>query len=82
MSREPPRGTPRSVANLEFHHAGHKVNEVCAEMVAAREEPGIRAVNPAMAFPMEMDQYPSETTEKPGRSRIGRTLSRGQVAER
>lgn len=58
MSREPLRGTPRSVANLEFHHAGHKVNEVCAEMVAALEERGVRAVNPAMGFPMEMEQQP------------------------
>lgn len=58
MSREPLRGTPRSVANLEFHHAGHKVNEVCAKMVAALEARGIRAVNPAMGFPMEMNQHP------------------------
>lgn len=58
MSREPLRGTPRSVANLEFHHAGHKVNEVCASMVAALQDRGVRAVNPAMGFPMEMNQHP------------------------
>ena len=33
MAREPVRGAPRSVANLEFHRAGHRVNEVCAEIV-------------------------------------------------
>jgi ferredoxin-NADP reductase/ferredoxin len=58
MSREPLRGTPRSVANLEFHHAGHKVNEVCAHLVAALQDRGVRAVNPAMGFPMEMNQHP------------------------
>lgn len=58
MNREPLRGTPRSVANLEFHHAGHKVNEVSAHLVAALEQRGIRSVNPAMGFPMEMNQHP------------------------
>src|SRR5215470_1431935 len=37
MAREPVRGAPRSVANLEFHRAGHRVNEVCAEIVAKLE---------------------------------------------
>ncbi|MFC6761444.1 2Fe-2S iron-sulfur cluster-binding protein [Sulfitobacter porphyrae] len=58
MSQEPLRGTPRSVANLEFHHVGHKVNETGAFMVAALQDRGIRAVNPAMGFPMEMQQNP------------------------
>jgi hypothetical protein len=30
MAREPVRGASRSVANLEFHRAGHEVNDVCA----------------------------------------------------
>jgi len=58
MAREPVRGAPRSVANLEFHRAGHRVNEVCAEIVAKLEGRGIRAVNPSMGFPMEMYQNP------------------------
>ena len=58
MAREPVRGAPRSVANLEFHRAGHRVNEICAEVVAELEERGIRAVNPSMGFPMEMYQNP------------------------
>jgi len=58
MAREPVRGAPRSVANLEFHRAGHEVNEICAEIVAKLEERGIRAVNPSMGFPMEMYQNP------------------------
>src|SRR6266480_1468234 len=58
MAREPVRGAPRSVANLEFHRAGHEVNEICAEIVAKLEAHGIRAVNPSMGFPMEMSQHP------------------------
>ncbi|MHB8813131.1 MAG: FAD-binding oxidoreductase [Steroidobacteraceae bacterium] len=56
MTREPLRGPPRSVANLEFHRAGERVNHVCADIVAALEQRGIRAVNPSMGFPMEMYQ--------------------------
>src|SRR5215471_1315024 len=58
MAREPVRGPPRSVANLEFHRAGHKVNETSAAIVTALEERGVRAVNPSMGFPMEMYQSP------------------------
>jgi ferredoxin-NADP reductase/Fe-S-cluster-containing hydrogenase component 2 len=58
MAREPVRGAPRSVANLEFHRAGHQVNEICAAIVAKLEARGIRAVNPSMGFPMEMYQNP------------------------
>lgn len=59
MAREPVRGAPRSVANLEFHRAGHMVDEIGAEIVAMLEARGIRAVNPSMGFPMEMYQSPS-----------------------
>jgi ferredoxin-NADP reductase/Fe-S-cluster-containing hydrogenase component 2 len=58
MAREPVRGPPRSVANLEFHRAGHKVDEIGAEIAAKLEARGIRAVNPSMGFPMEMYQTP------------------------
>jgi len=58
MAREPVRGAPRSVANLEFHRAGHRVNEICATIVARLEARGVRAVNPSMGFPMEMYQTP------------------------
>src|SRR5215510_9415883 len=51
MSREPVRGAPRSVANLEFHRAGEEVTEVGARVVARLEERGIKAVNPSMGFP-------------------------------
>ena len=56
MAREPLRGAPRSVANLEFHRAGHHVDQICAAIVAELERQGVRAVNPSMGFPMEMHQ--------------------------
>jgi Fe-S-cluster-containing hydrogenase component 2 len=58
MNREPIRSPARSVANLEFHHTGDHVNEVARKVVAALEQQGVRAVNPAMGFPMEMDRFP------------------------
>lgn len=61
MNREPIRSTARSVANLEFHHSGDHVNETARRIVTALEHRGIRAVNPAMGFPMEMDRFPGKT---------------------
>lgn len=58
MNREPIRSPARSVANLEFHHTGDHVNEVARKIVATLERQGVRAVNPAMGFPMEMDRVP------------------------
>src|SRR5262245_52698120 len=54
MAREPVRGAPRSVANLEFHRAGDEVTDIGAAIVATLEARGIRSVNPSMGFPMEM----------------------------
>src|SRR5499427_4661270 len=56
MNREPIRSTARSVANLEFHHTGEHANEAARRIVAKLEGMGIRALNPAMGFPMEMDR--------------------------
>ena len=60
MNREPIRSPARSAANLEFHNAGDHVNEVARKIVAALEQQGIRALNPAMGFPMEMDRFPGK----------------------
>jgi ferredoxin len=60
MNREPIRSPARSVANLEFHHTGDQVNDVARHMVKLLESKGIRAVNPAMGFPMEMDKFPGK----------------------
>ena len=58
LNREPIRSPARSVANLEFHHTGDHVNEVARKVVATLEQQGIRALNPAMGFPMEQDRFP------------------------
>jgi len=58
MNREPIRSPARSIANLEFHHTGDQVNEVARHLVTALERQGIRALNPALGFPMEMDRFP------------------------
>jgi ferredoxin len=60
MNREPIRSPARSVANVEFHHTGDHVNEVAHKIVAALELQGVRATNPAMGFPMEMDRFPGK----------------------
>lgn len=60
MNREPIRSPARSVANVEFHRTGDHVNDVARRIVAALEQRGIRAVNPAMGFPMEMDRFPGK----------------------
>lgn len=60
MNREPIRSPARSVANLEFHHTGDHVNEVARKIVTQLEAQGIKAVNPSMGFPMEMDNFPEK----------------------
>jgi NAD-dependent dihydropyrimidine dehydrogenase PreA subunit len=60
MNREPIRSPARSVANLEFHHTGDHTNDVARRIVAALQAQGVRAVNPSMGFPMEMDRYPGK----------------------
>lgn len=60
MNREPIRTPARSVANLEFHHSGDVVNEVGRALVRELESQDIKALNPAMGFPMEMDEFPGK----------------------
>jgi ferredoxin len=54
LNREPIHNPARSVANLEFHQTGERVNEVAHRIVAKLGALGIRAINPSMGFPMEM----------------------------
>ena len=60
MNREPIRSPARSIANLEFHRTGDQVNEVARDIVKVLETKGIRAINPAMGFPMEMEKFPGK----------------------
>ena len=58
MNREPIRSPARSVANAEFHRSGDRANEVAHRIVGLLEARGVRAMNPAIGFPMEMDAFP------------------------
>jgi epoxyqueuosine reductase QueG len=49
------------VANLEFHQAGERMDEVAHRVSVAMAALGHRTVDPAMAFPMEMDDFPGRT---------------------
>ena len=60
MNREAIRTPARSVANLEFHHSGEEVNHIARSVVLTLENRGIRAMNPAMGFPMEMNRFPGK----------------------
>jgi ferredoxin-NADP reductase/Fe-S-cluster-containing hydrogenase component 2 len=60
MNREAIRTPARSVSNTEFHHSGEEVNHVARSVVQTLEERGIRAMNPAMGFPMEMAKFPGK----------------------
>ena len=62
MNREPIRSPARSVANLEFHHTSEEVNSVARKIVQTLESLGVRALNPAAGFPMEMDRFTSGKT--------------------
>jgi ferredoxin len=59
LNRESIRSPARSVSNLEFHHCGDHVNEVARKIVAALERMEVRAMNPSMGFPMEMERFPA-----------------------
>jgi ferredoxin len=57
MNRDNVRNPARSVANVEFHHTGEDVNMIARKIVRELEDRGIRAINPAMGFPMEAQDY-------------------------
>ncbi|MCB0187891.1 MAG: SCP2 sterol-binding domain-containing protein, partial [Caldilineaceae bacterium] len=62
MNRDAIRSPARSVANLEFHTTGDQVDETAHRIVAALERAGVRALNPAMGFPMEMNRFSAGKT--------------------
>lgn len=60
MNRESIRSPQRSVSNLEFHLSGEGLNETTRRVVRQLEDWGVRALNPSVGFPMEMDQFPGK----------------------
>jgi ferredoxin/putative sterol carrier protein len=61
MNRDPVRSPARSVANLEFHQTNDETDAVGHRIVAALQARGIRALNPSVGFPMEMDRFPGKS---------------------
>ncbi|MEL6262657.1 MAG: SCP2 sterol-binding domain-containing protein [Cyanobacteria bacterium J06626_6] len=61
MNRDNVRAPARSIANVEFHHTGEDVNHIARKIVRVLEDNGIRAIYPAMGFPMESQNFPSKT---------------------
>jgi epoxyqueuosine reductase QueG len=59
--REDIRSPARSVANGEFHRAGGELDAVAARLAQALSRLGHPSLNPPMAFPMEMDEFPGRT---------------------
>ena len=57
MNPDAVRTPARNIANHEFHATGDDVNDAARRIVHRLQERGIRAVNPPMAFPMEMDRF-------------------------
>lgn len=60
MQREAVRTPARSIANQEFHATADQVNAVARDLVRALDQMGVRALNPAAGFPMEMDDFPGK----------------------
>jgi len=60
MNPDSVRSPSRNIANHEFHEAGDDINETARYIVSTLAEQGIRAVNPPMAIPMEVERFPEK----------------------
>lgn len=59
MNPENVRAPQRSLANVEFHNAGHEVERVAREALRKLSEIGVSGLYPSMGFPMEMSDFSS-----------------------
>lgn len=59
-NREAVRSPARSVGDLEFHQTYDRTNEVARDVVTALEARGVRAMNPSVGFPVELDRWPGK----------------------
>ncbi|MEM7801762.1 MAG: SCP2 sterol-binding domain-containing protein [Chloroflexota bacterium] len=62
MNQAPVQSLLRSIANTEFHTVGHEIDEISHKIVRKLQNHGVGALNPAMAFPMEMNNFPDGDT--------------------
>jgi Fe-S-cluster-containing hydrogenase component 2 len=79
MNREPIRSTARSIANVEFHQIGHHIDDVSRKIVQELEKLGILALNPAMAFPMEVDRFGTGKAWVVSHKAVAVAAGRGQM---
>jgi ferredoxin len=56
MNRENIRSPARSIANTEFHHTNHALEDATRRVAADLEQKGMRALYPTVGFPMEQDR--------------------------
>jgi ferredoxin len=61
MHPENVRSPRRNVANLEFHRTGHGVDAIASRIARTLDGLGHRALNPPMAFPMDMSSFPGRS---------------------
>jgi len=52
------RSPARSVSNREFHRAGEEMDDIGHRLATALTSRGHASMNPPMAFPMEMHEFP------------------------
>jgi ferredoxin len=60
MNPENVRSPLRSIANNEFQSCGNEINKVSRTIVESLAAIGVRALNPSVAFPQEMDRFPGK----------------------
>jgi len=60
INRENLRSPARSIASLELHKVGEKLEGASHKLTAYLERMGVRAVAPAAGFPMELDLWPGK----------------------
>ncbi len=60
MNRDNLLSPARSIANTEFHASGEEIDRVGRSIVEKLTQTGIRALNPSVAFPQEMDRFPGK----------------------
>ncbi|NDD31236.1 MAG: 4Fe-4S ferredoxin [Proteobacteria bacterium] len=58
LHKENVRSAARTAANLEFVQASDETDEVARRLAITLEQRGIRAINPPMAFPFDLENYP------------------------
>lgn len=57
LNRENLRSPARSIASIELHQTGKRLTDAASQLASALERMNVRAVTPAVGFPMEMGNW-------------------------